>query len=78
MGPRKAGRVFCYECHELLLHNPVLLPEGVRRFSALVRKRGLSEDEKRDDYVRIAGRIALFHDVIAHGLSSIEKENEVK
>jgi hypothetical protein len=54
--------------------NPVLLPEDVKRFSALVRKGGLSEDEKPDDYARIAGRIALFHDVIARGLSSFEEE----
>ena len=74
MGQRKHAEVFCYECHELLLHNPVLLPEDVKRFSALVRKRGLSEDEKPDDFARIAGRITLFHDVIARGLSSFEKE----
>jgi hypothetical protein len=29
----KQAGVFCYECHELLLHNPVLLPEDVKRFS---------------------------------------------
>ena len=74
-GKEKHAEVFCYECHELLLHNPVLLPDDVKRFSALVRKRGLSEDEKPDDYTRIAGRITLFHDVIARGLSSFEKEH---
>jgi hypothetical protein len=66
--------VFCYECHELLLHNPVLLPEDVKRFSALVQKCGFSEDEKPDDCTRIAGRIKLLHDVIERGLSSFEKE----
>ena len=72
-GQEKQAGVFCYECHELLLHNPVLLPEDVKRFSALVRKRGLSEDEKPDDYACIAGRITLFHEVIARGLSSFQK-----
>lgn len=66
--------VFCYECHELLLHNPVLLPEDVKRFSALVRKRRLGESEKPNDCSRIARRIKLLHDVIERGLSSLEKE----
>jgi hypothetical protein len=35
-GKEKHAEVFCYECHELLLYNPVLLPEDVKRFSALV------------------------------------------
>ena len=52
--------VFCYECHELLLHNPVLLPEDVKRFSALVQECGFSEGEKPDGYARIAGRISSF------------------
>jgi hypothetical protein len=73
-GREKTVGVFCYECHELLLHNLVLLPEDVKRLSALVRKRGLSEDEKSDDYARIAGRITLFHDVIVRGLASFEME----
>jgi len=73
-GKEKHAGVFCYECHELLLHNSVLLSEDVKRFSALVRKLGLSEDDKPKDYALIAGRITLFHDVIARGLSSFEKE----
>lgn len=31
-------------CHQLL-HNPVLLPDDVKRFLILVRKRGLSQDK---------------------------------
>ena len=61
----------------MLLHNPVLLPEDVKRFSALVRKRGLSENDKPDDYARIAGRITLFHDVIARGLAWFAREEDV-
>jgi len=34
--------VFCYECHEVLLHNPVLLPEDVARFAELVWMRNLA------------------------------------
>ena len=28
---------YCYECHEELLHDPVLLPEDIRAFSELVK-----------------------------------------
>lgn len=55
----------------------MLLPEDVKRFSALVRKRGLSENDKPDDYARIAGRITLFHDVIARGLAWFAREEDV-
>jgi len=65
--------VFCYECHEELLHNPVLLPENVKRFAELVRARRLAEDKKPADRDKIAGRVALFHEVIARGLASIVK-----
>jgi hypothetical protein len=66
--------VFCYECHEELIHNPVLLPEDITRFAALVRQRGLSEEMKTESRELIAGRVALFHEVIARGLSSLLQE----
>src|SRR4051812_41072416 len=31
--------VFCYECHEEVLHNPVLTPEDIRMFAELVAQR---------------------------------------
>jgi len=65
--------VFCYECHEELLHNPVLLPEDVERFADLVRSRQLAEDKKPTDRKKIAGRVALLHEVIARGLAAIAK-----
>lgn len=60
--------VFCYECHEELLHNPVLLPGDIAKFARLVKLRGLSETRKRVGRSRIAGRIILLHEVIARGL----------
>jgi hypothetical protein len=66
--------VFCYECHEELIHNPVLLPEDIARFAALVRQRGLSEEMKTESRELIAGRVALFHEVIARGLASLLQE----
>jgi hypothetical protein len=69
------SEIFCYECHEELLHNPVLLPEDMKLFAELVRVRNLSEDLKTGDRIKIAGRIALLHEVIAEGLNVLrEKE----
>lgn len=66
---------FCYECHEELLHNPVLLPEDISRFAELVRRRGLSEETKTESRSPIAGRIKLFREVIALGLAAaLEQE----
>ncbi|MGB2985809.1 MAG: hypothetical protein WBE26_07990 [Phycisphaerae bacterium] len=62
---------FCYECHEELLHNPVLLPEDVKRLAELVRLRGLCEGHKPEDRDRIAGRIVLLHEVISTGLEQV-------
>ena len=66
--------LFCYECHEELLHNPVLLPEDVSIFAELIRVRGLSEVSKPEDRSKIAGRVALFHEVIARGLRAIQND----
>ena len=66
--------VFCYECHELLLHNPVLLPEDIVRFAELVRMCDLAETMKPADHSTVAGRVCLFHEVIARGLELRHKE----
>jgi hypothetical protein len=70
----QSADVFCYECHELLLHNPVLLREDVLRFAELVRMRNLAETAKPADYSKIAGRVVLFHEVIARGLELLHGE----
>jgi hypothetical protein len=69
----KAG-VLCYERQEEPLHNPILLPEDVARFAELVRMRELSERVKTEDRSKIAGRIALFHEVITRGLKLLHEE----
>ncbi len=66
--------MFCYECHEELLHNPVLLPEDITHFAELVRIRCLSEEQKTGDRSKIAGRIALFHEVIELGLKTMRSK----
>jgi hypothetical protein len=65
--------VYCYECHEELLHNPVLLPEDIRAFSELVKKRNLNEEQKPDHREKIAGRVNLLHEVIASGLDTLRR-----
>lgn len=70
------SEVFCYECHEELLHNPVLLPAEIKAYSALVEKHGLSEESKSEDRSKLAGRILLFHKVIAAGLAALVTEGE--
>jgi hypothetical protein len=64
--------IYCYECHEELLHNPVLLPSDVKRFADLVKQRGLDEAEKEMNRDKLAGRIMLFHEVISAGLNALE------
>lgn len=71
--------LFCYECHEELLHNPVLLEEDIARLARLVARNGLDETEKPADRLKLRGRISLLHDVISAGLSAIESaQNQTK
>lgn len=68
--------VFCYECHEELIHNPVLLPNDISGFAQLVRLRGFSEEQKPADRQLISGRVKLLHEVIFEGIKSLlEREN---
>src|SRR6266446_2645255 len=53
----RATELFCYECHEELLHNPVFLPRDIEAFADLVRRRGLSERSKGKTRTKIAGRV---------------------
>jgi hypothetical protein len=73
-GSEKATGVFCYECHEELLHNPVLLPEDIKLFALLVEQRGLSEDRKTTERSKLGGRIKLLHDALARGLQELVQE----
>ena len=63
--------VMCYECHKIMLHNPVILPADIQRFAELVRNRGLDEPEKTEDRSKFAGRIKLFQAVIAEGIQAV-------
>ena len=76
-GVEGRSEVFCYECHEELLHNPVLLPPDLAHFAELVRIRSLSEEQKSEDRTLLAGRVKLLQEVIARGLASILAEERV-
>ena len=65
--------VFCYDCHEELLHNPVLLPDEIDKFAKLVGLRGLNESKKTNSKQKLAGRIMLLHEVIERGIYELHK-----
>lgn len=73
-GHEGKAAVFCYECHEELIHNPVILPADIQRFAELVRLRGLSEQTKTEDRSPIAGRVRLFQEIIAKGIEAVQKQ----
>jgi hypothetical protein len=75
-GVEGQSQEFCYDCHEELLHNPVLLPADVERFAKLVKRRGLNEDKKTASKVKIAGRIKLLHEVIEEGIETLLRTTE--
>ncbi len=73
-GMEGKSEVFCYECHEELLHNPVVLPTDITRLAAIVAARGLNEEHKTEDRSKLAGRIKLFHEVIQQGIAQLAME----
>ena len=75
-GAEGSTTVLCYECHELLLHNPVFLDADLQVFAALVRARGLQEDSKTETRDKLAGRIQLLHEVIAAGLHAVSSTGQ--
>jgi hypothetical protein len=74
-GQEGQSGIFCYECGEELFHNPVFLPKDIQNLAALVRLRGLNEEQKPDDREKMAGRVQLLHEVIEAGLKHIGEQN---
>lgn len=66
--------VFCYECHEELIHNPVFLPDDVEGFAELVVHRGLAESTKTESRNKLAGRIELLHEVVSRGIAELQED----
>jgi hypothetical protein len=73
-GLERETALFCYDCHEELLHNPVFLPDDIALFVRLVKTRSLDEGSKTASRARIAGRIKLLHEIIRRGLEELGKE----
>jgi hypothetical protein len=63
--------VYCYDCHELLLHNPVFLPNDIERLREIILAHGYGERRKERGYKKLAGRIRLLHEVIDPGLTTV-------
>ena len=72
------GDIFCYECHEELLHNPVFLPADIESLAKLVKFMGLNERDKTASRRKLSGRIKLLHEVIETGIKSLLWERNRK
>lgn len=66
--------VFCYECHEILLHNPVFTRKNIADFAALVKERNIDEPEKTEKFEKLARRIQLLQEVIEQGISILKNK----
>ena len=75
--PKETG-TFCFECHEELLHNPVFLPEDIKRFSKLVNSKHYDEPDKTESREKLAKRIELLHDVFDKGIQALLDSKEKK
>ena len=69
--------VYCYECHEVLLHNPVILPDDMALFADLVRWRGLCEEDKPERRDTIRGRVQLLQEALSRGIRLLHAEAEL-
>ena len=72
-GHEGESAVFCYDCHEELLHNPVLLPSDIDALAEVVRLRGIDELQKAEGREKLAGRIQLLHEALALGLEQLRE-----
>jgi hypothetical protein len=59
------------KCHGELLHNPVFTLDDIARLRTLVAQRGLDEDDKPPNRLKLAGRTQLLHEVIAAGIKAL-------
>lgn len=59
---RQGSRLACYECHEVVLHNPVLSETQIDQLAALFRGKSFED------------RVVIFNRVIAAGLAAYRKD----
>jgi len=67
--------VFCYECHEILLHNPVFTRENILVFADLVKQKELNEARKNRSNEKLGRRVQLQHEVIELGLRTLKSKS---
>ena len=67
--------MFCYECHEILLHNPVFTRENILDFAGLVKQKQLDEAQKTRSNEKLGGRVQLLHEVIELGLRALKDKS---
>jgi hypothetical protein len=58
----KGSRLVCYECHEVILHNPVLSEDQVDQLAVLFRGKSFED------------RVVILNSVIAKGLAACRTE----
>lgn len=73
----KKSLIFCYDCHEELLHNPVLTLVDISDFKMLIKYHRFNEVKKAKAKTKIAGRIKLFHSIIRFGLDEAKRRMKV-
>jgi hypothetical protein len=56
---KKGSRLVCYECHEVILHNPVLSEDQVDQLALLFRGKSFED------------RVIILNSVIAKGLAAL-------
>lgn len=66
--------LFCYDCHEVLLHNPVFTPDDIEGFKKLVEYHGFDEAQKSESMDKLGERIRLLQRVIQKGIKSIMED----
>jgi len=70
--------VFCYECQEILLHNPVFTRENILALADLVKQDHLDEPKKNRTNEKLGGRVRLLHEVIELGLRAVKDKSGCK
>lgn len=70
--------VFCYDCHEELLHNPVFLPENIRALASIVKQRGATEPQKTESKEKLGERIQILQEAISIGLKVMSAQKIVR
>ena len=59
-----------------MIHNPILLPEDIKKLAEIVKRKKLNENTKPGHRKKIGQRIRLFQEIISIGIH--KKYNETK